>query len=410
MRSFNFLKIETIWRKPEGLATKKMRLPSPRLWIIWLSLWGCYGCNPLKFDSLRSENPVLASNLEQTTLTQVWEYDIMAGLGADPFLVLGDKLLVSTLKGEVHGLKRLSQASQKGGIFSKTVFFQKQGFIALTEGIRGKPILLGDMILVTGASGSKPLVAYHLLTAQKIWARKTKSAAIGLWTNGKTVIGVTQEGEAFSIQPETGQDLWRKPLWKEHTSVLAQLAGEGETLFAINDQGGALAFNLKNGETLWEKDLHQPVWSDAAWTKKVWAIPTMKGQVWGLNPENGTIRWRFTQADSTLRFAALSADSKALFFGDSNGALRKLDLETGQLLWETSTDGAFVAAPLVLEKQGFIGGMDKQLYVFSTETGQIQAQYPLKGRVKSKPLQWGDWLILGVEPNRLVAFRASFNP
>ena len=122
--------------------------------------------------------------------------------------------------------------------------------------------------------------------------------------------------------------------------------GVGDNKRALN--GRLYAVELDSGELRWQ--LHEEdigVWTSPAVTEDLVIIGLSDGRVEALDIQTGEVEWVFeigVPIDSRFpggRLTGPSAPSVAdglVYFGDSDGKVRALDLTTGELRWEFQTN------------------------------------------------------------------------
>jgi outer membrane protein assembly factor BamB len=100
------------------------------------------------------------------------------------------------------------------------------------------------------------------------------------------------------------------------------------------------------------------------------------GRVYALDVQTGALRWEF-KLDSQVG-KLLAADGR-VFFGATDGTMRCLSLDAGEVLWSASTEGEMLHAPAtdgkriyavatLREKGSVLGGV----FAFDVATGWIE--------------------------------------
>ncbi|MFC6825429.1 PQQ-binding-like beta-propeller repeat protein [Halopelagius fulvigenes] len=137
------------------------------------------------------------------------------------------------------------------------------------------------------------------------------------------------------------------------------------------------------------------------------------GAVTAYDVRTGETRWSRT-SDAVSVHSAPANGGGRLFVADSRGTLRRLDAETGEVVWRFSASrppGPESArgrdyAPAVSNGLVFYAGPDRRLYVVETDAGEggahVSARFRADAEATTAPVVAGDSLFVGAE-NEVVA-------
>lgn len=315
------------------------------------------------------------------------------------------------------------------------------------------PIVVGNRIFVTfydGESGDdaqRGLICLDAATGKKLWQ--------------ETISGPQRE-DSYS------------GYLKEHGYASGSPVSDGERVFAFFGKAGAVAFTV-DGQKLWQKDLGQmssnrrwgsgasPVLSgttlivnaseesraifglDAATGKELWkaeydrlelcfatpvivqgegdvteAVISMPGEVWGLNTENGKLRW-YCEIDNGGNVSpSVVVGQKAFYtFGgypaqETNAIKRggRKNISDSHRLWQ-SRDSSYVPTPLLHDNHLYWVSDKGQAFCMNAETGETVTRARLSGLasggrpVYASPVKAGDLIYVVTRRSGTFVFEAT---
>lgn len=154
-----------------------------------------------------------------------------------------------------------------------------------------------------------------------------------LWTNKFGVDWIS----AYASPAVTKNKVIMGSMWQEHK-------GERCSLYAIRREPGEVEWAVKS------VGFHS---SPTMAQGKVYVVDT-NGKVYEINSENGEIIWQ-EQLDEGWACTTPAIKDNCLIVGSGQGRISSYNLETKQLLWETSTcDSLFNMSPYFLDFQGLV--------------------------------------------------------
>ena len=96
-----------------------------------------------------------------------------------------------------------------------------------------------------------------------------------------------------------------------------------------------------------------------------------------------------------------------MYAGATDGLVRAVDVSTGEVVWSSSFPDVISAAPLVTDRHIFVGSMGKMIYGLNRETGAVEWDAELKGRVKSAMAATQNGIVVLSEPRYITYFTSS---
>ncbi len=269
------------------------------------------------------------------------------------------------------------------------------------------PIVVAGKVLVTSYSGygtggeneqledlKRHLSCYDAVTGEELWSKAIDAvqpedpySGMGVPAHGYASHTPTSDGKhvfaffgksgviAFDLE---GNEIWRKSVgtgsgqqrWGSASSpivyrsdsqnlVIVNASDESETLFAIDAATGDEVWKTPAGDLA-------STWSTPNLVKageRTDLVITVPGEVWGLNPDTGKLRWysRGT-TDNTASASPIVVDDVVIAVGGRSGdavavkAGGKGDVNASHVVWDANIPGRF-ATPIA---------HDGHLYVFNS--------------------------------------------
>ncbi len=338
--SHRTLQIQRDWTVPslneENLAARKIHRSTG---VLFQDLW-------IQANSLDGVTAV-----KTTTGDRVWKRKLPYGSEVTPALVK-DRLFVPSNDGQIYCL----HAATGDVLWS---------FATKSENI-AEP-LLEDGILYVQA-GNNSVFALDAATGQQVWMyshsdSQTISIRGGsrpLISKGLLYVGMS-DGVFVALDAKTGKSKWEKVLnpRKKFRDIDCDAILDGELIFVFGYDHQIYALKATNGDIVWrfEKGAYGRglIYGDRL------IAATTDGKVVALEKTSGLKQWIYE-----LPLSAGIASSPVLYkgtvaIGESQGALKFLDLRTGKELASYSTGRGIFASPLVDEKSN-------RIYVISGES------------------------------------------
>jgi outer membrane protein assembly factor BamB len=208
-----------------------------------------------------------------------------------------------------------------------------------------------------------------------------------------------------------------KLIWSKRVNQLSTGVGVGEAnLAVVSKEGDLILFEKIKGEEIWRKNLSAEVLVAPKISKNILVVQTYDGRLIGLDILDGKQLWVHTVDVPVLTLRGTAEpviENNRIFSGFSNGKLKSIDLNNGDVIWEQrvaisrgESDIERIididASPLVTSNRAFASSYNGHLMSFDKSNGR-----PL-WRVKNstyKDLAEGFRSIYSVDDNSsLLAF------
>ncbi len=229
--------------------------------------------------------------------------------------------------------------------------------------ILGQPIVVEDVIYTIDTQSN--VMAHNFLSGEKLWHRKLKSSFEKNLTMGgglafaeDFLIATTGSGEVIAMDPQTGEDKWRKRL--SAPVRIAPLIVSGR-VFIVTATNKTYALTLYDGAEIWNHvglSENSEILGGAvpAATTDAVIIPYSSGEIFALRQVNGIPVWQ--ESLSGIRYTDIStalADILAnpvvlhniVLVSSHNGKFSAIDVRLGKELW---------SLPIALDQMPWVAG------------------------------------------------------
>ena len=418
---------------------------------------------------------------------------LLAGCGGEPDLILpGERLPLRAgtfanpvLRGEPRGIALPAQrlnaewSHRNGGTEHNAGHPALDGAlqplfsVPIGEGdsrgarITAEPVIAGGRVFTLDARAT---VSAFSTGGQLLWqqqvvppnAERTDASGGGLSTDGATVYVSTGYGRLVALDAATGQPRWTQDLDAPGSSSPTIL---GDLVLLVARDSRAWALETATGRIRWQV---QGLPSTATYAggagvaarPDIVVLPHPSGEVRGVFPQGGLVRWTTVVAGSRLGSAAAFAATdiggdpvlvgNTAFVGNVSGRTAALDLGNGETLWSIpegavspvwpagdsiflvndlgellrvdAANGAVIwrlALPEAQRRRGvtafrgpvlaggrlIVGSSDNGLLQVDPASGTLLGSIPLPAGAASAPVVAGGTLYVLTEDGRLNAFR-----
>jgi outer membrane protein assembly factor BamB len=243
--------------------------------------------------------------------------------------------------------------------------------------------------------------AVNLVNQKDLWDRPVKDAAAGTIVVNNSLIVGSATGRILALDLFDGSIRWQTDT-EARISTPAS-AGHG-LIFQPVTGDQIVAVTDTSGEEQYRVDLTAPVAAPVAVGDLVYA-GAIDGAVTAFRPSDGTIAW---SADvGAPIWTAPALDSRYLIIGHSGGEAVCFDAATGRERWRFATSKVLRASPRIIGPYVVVGSLAGELFVLTTESGDLVDSTTLRGAVASAPVTDGRRVIVATDDGRITCFGES---
>ena len=192
-----------------------------------------------------------------------------------------------------------------------------------------------------------------------------------------------QRKSAEQSGPAFGARHWSTTLAPATTTVSSPAVADGIVVVGARD-GVIRALGASDGRLLWQFATGDSVQASPAVLKGKVVVPSLDGKLYGLHLADGRIAWQKDGGGLGQSSPAVIGDSVIVARGYPRRSLRRIDVVTGDTLWETSPEvlAQFSNSSVASDgDQVIIGANEGHYYSFDLATGSLRWTYEADGIV-----------------------------
>jgi len=263
---------------------------------------------------------------------------------------------------------------------------------------RGRTVPVAPAADLSAGSGSGTAGA-----PAQVWRAKAGRRFTGrLVVAGETIYAGSVDRKVYAVDLASGQTQW--------SSRLGGLIGggvlvEGDTVYAASSrpEGKVYALNAKTGRRVW-RTTTGPVGAPLALVGGLVIAETQGGQVIGLDPKSGAVRWRRRLGIS--RIPAVPADSGTILIATVDSLFR-VSATDGKVVRRALSPGAIVS-PWVEHRRLLVAGTTDSLVV-AIDPGDLRSRWRVRldAPVLDSQATYGDTLYAASRRGTLYRMRVD---
>ena len=224
---------------------------------------------------------------------------------------------------------------------------------------------------------------------------------------GEGAVYVSYMQHVYKVDTKIGSELWRFPVTGSVQVVLYAPPLLNENSIFVGDLANKFhQLDAAGGSELWSftqaKGWFQ---AKAATNGNVIIAPSSDRNVYALNMD-GTLKWKFSGEFGFVAEPLIIGDS--VIIAGLDHKLIALNIENGDLLWETELKGSLIAPPAYDAASGslFVGSLGKELLSIDSKTGKRNWSFGDNGEITAvyaTPILVEDGLIFTDESGKVFA-------
>nr|BFD66889.1 outer membrane protein assembly factor BamB [Bdellovibrio sp. HAGR004] len=237
-----------------------------------------------------------------------------------------------------------------------------------------------DEGIVYFLAGNSVFYALDAVTGRQLWLHSRQDTSVfsirggsqAALHNGHLYVGFS-DGSLVALNAKTGSTLWETQLNrnKRFRDIDATPVVDGNQIYVAGYDDKLYCISTDKGETLWRVD--GGGYSAVTIIGDKMLYPTTQGEVWALNKSNGEKIWSYKLKEGIA--TQIKTYKGAAVFGESQGSLRFLDLNSGKQLGSFEPGRGILSAPQVDEKAGRIYFISGEANLYAVDAGWIKTPY-----------------------------------
>ncbi|HMT69474.1 MAG TPA: PQQ-like beta-propeller repeat protein [Saprospiraceae bacterium] len=211
-----------------------------------------------------------------------------------------------------------------------------------------QPTLDANFMYLGNVDGS--LIKFDYKINEIVWQKTLDHITCSTPIIESENILLTAEDYLYCISVN-GDELWRAQIGA--TSNVNVAVNEG-VCYIGNIDGEVFAINIQSGTILWKKTGLRSIKSIPIFAGNVLIIGAENGNLYGMNPNDGTIKWNF-KANDKMRFNIGASDGKNVVYNAKSLApaftadsLYCISVSNGSIKWATESDDDFQQTVLIV--------------------------------------------------------------
>jgi outer membrane protein assembly factor BamB len=195
-----------------------------------------------------------------------------------------------------------------------------------------------------------------------------------------------------------------KPIWQSSVAsdlYVSPVLDTAEGIFAPTADGNVFDLNPQDGTVLWKFSAQHGVWAQPVSDGSAIFVTSLDHHVYALSAATGKLIWSEDLGTALAGGATLSGNT--LMVGTFDDRLVALDKGTGQVLWTAKAGGWVWGAPAVDSGTAFFGDLGGALHAVAVSDGHELWKIQPDGAIHGTPAVGQGMLYFGTEAGTVYA-------
>lgn len=266
-----------------------------------------------------------------------------------------------------------------------------------TNTVGASGVVSGNTLYMSSTNGT--VAAFDRRTGTLQWERQVGLQATQPTWAGDTLVVGSREGL-------TALDASGAIRWKSNQEVAARPVVHGDTVMAGGPQGQLSCYSLRDGEEIWAVSLNDSAYpAYPSWPVNGKIYVGAGSTCYCLDAESGEMLWEYT-TDGVIT-AAPCADRERVYVGSWDHTLYALDADSGEVRWRHPVGWGVDATPAVDERHVYVGSMDNTFYAVDKESGTQVWAFTCASSLRSSPVVYGEYVFFGADDGHVYALNTT---
>lgn len=184
--------------------------------------------------------------------------------------------------------------------------------------------------------------------------------------NSSAIVVGCDDGAVYCVKADSGTLLWK---FQTNGSIMSPLTSDGQTVYVASLDSTLYALEMESGKELWRSNLGGKIFGAIAVSQGKVYVGTAHRIVSCLDAANGKKLWSFT-ANGPISGGPLVSGS-IIYVGSLDKTLYALDALTGTQLWNYATASRIRTVPIIHQNILIIPIEDRTVLAFTSQ-GEAQ--------------------------------------
>lgn len=324
--------------------------------------------------------------------TLAWQFEAGARIEMSPILVEG-KVIVVTGAGVVSALDVATGTKR---------WSAKLGAAVGTA----TPLALRGVVVIGDRSGT--VHSLDSTTGTVRWTTRLDGPIGGSAVAvDARILTATEAGSAYALDPANGAVLWQRSL---PGGVSRSVAASDDTLYVGTSGGELTAIATVDGTPRWHTKIASSgecgtptVVDDLVFDATGIDAPEEEAiAVVAVDASAGNVRWRYANAAHRQTYTPAVVGGRAYVVSEDSSVVA-LDVETGHVVWSTTTESPVEALPVVVGDEVIVATNGQVLEALDRASGSVLWKAPIIG-VPYGPTVSHGLVLVGTSTGTLFAF------
>lgn len=324
-------------------------------------------------------------------LRHKWKFETHGSFAFSSFLAYGNNIITSDLSGRIYTFD-LETGKRSG-------FLKMNGTISVAP-IINRHYMIFPVTLLPEAKTS--LIFYDFITGKEIQSIEFEGIVLTeIVRNENYFILATENGFVKKIN-YMGEVLFNIDLeGYTHSSG----AMNDKYFFIGKDKGEFVKIELATGKIISRKKISKAPLKHLSISDERVFISAEDGFVYIFNLQKNDFEEAIFFGEKIVMHPAVH--DKIIYGGSTGGEFSAYDFYSRKIIWKCKIDNSFAATPLIVGENIVLPSLNKKIYFVNKFNGEIIDSLQYDGRVKTTPIFYNNFLIVGSDNGIINVYEAK---
>ena len=260
-------------------------------------------------------------------------------------------------------------------------------------------VISDSLAYIAIAPQKSKLKCINLLNRKTVWNKQVKDAVSGsIIIDKKLIIGST-EGRLYAFDKQTGETIW---VYNSEHMITQSPTYVNNMIWQPLENGVIVVLDPENGEKIFSADLPNPIVSSVAYYQALY-VGDMNGYLYKLNAADGQIVWSQSFGDAPF-YGAVSVVNDRVYAASADGTIYAVSTEDASVVWKQSFTDVITASVLVVGEYLLFGTKSGDFYSLNISDGTVVEKRTLKGAITQAPVSDGRYVFVATDKGMITCF------